>query len=230
MKTVKSSARSNPIAALFAEARAAEGRACYAFAAERFHHILAEDSSKVAAKYRAARNLLEIGRISEAETLLTSLRGTPGSKVWLVELAMGELRMAQFKPEVAEQHFRRALRFRPTLTSPAVYLADCLAKQEKLDEAKQVLIRASKTEGDLDEVFLNLGLIMRTKGDYQAAKSFLVKALRLSPRYAAAKAVLADVELCLRLQHRFARLHSPREGKVAEARINQSKVGTKQRP
>jgi tetratricopeptide (TPR) repeat protein len=177
-------------------AQTAEANGHHATAFELFRHVFASDPTVVRAAYRAARNLLDIGRISEAETFLNRVT-EPGAKTWLVELLRGDLRMAQFKPADAEQHYRNAWRLNAKSTAPAVMLADCLMKQEKFDGAHSVLLEALNAQGDLEEVYLNLGLVERAKGEYPKAKFWFLKALEMVPQYASAKQALADVEAWL---------------------------------
>ncbi len=172
-----------------------EGHSASAF--EFFKRVIAIDSKKDSAIYRAVINLLELGRISDAELYLDKIRRNAAPKPWLIEFVLGKLRVAQFRIPEAEKHFRNALNLNSNSTAPAILLADCLLKQEKFDEADNVLTKALKAQGDLDEVYLNLGLIKRATGDYKAARNYLLKALEITPNYSNAKHMLADVEFWL---------------------------------
>ena len=190
------------LTAVLQKARDAESAGNNASAFELFRLAYNLEPSRLSAAYRAALNLIEVGRISDAEAFLNKVLSDPKGKKWLVELALGQIRTAQFRPEEAEAHFRRARELNRASTSPAVLLADCLFKQEKFEEAKAVLLEAVHCEGDLDEVFLNLGLVMRAQGHYESAKAYLMKALEISPEYDSAKVALADVEMWLNAAER----------------------------
>jgi len=70
--------------------------------------------------------------------------------------------------------------------------------QEKFDEAIKILLKGLKAQGDRDEVYLNLGLIKRSQRQYGKARSYLLKALAITPNYPSAKQALADVERWLK--------------------------------
>jgi predicted Zn-dependent protease len=162
------------------------------------------NSRKQSAIYGSAViNLLEIGRVSDAELFLNKIKWNSTPKPWLIEYALGKIRLAQFKPGDAEAHFRNALRLNPASTSPAIFLADCLIQQEKFDEARSILNEALKVEGDLDEVYLNLSFVERATGNYEAARRYAIKALAITPDYQDAKRVLTDIELWLSLKREF---------------------------
>ncbi len=220
MKTLNANnnLNSNEVRGIFKKARDAETQGHYALAAELLRKVINCDPSRGDAKYRAARNLIEVGRISEAKGLLDEITEVPESKRWLVELTLGQLRMAQFKPSLAEHYFRAALKLNPESTSPSVLLADCLMRQERTDEARRVLLKALRAKGDLDEVYLNLGLILRMRSDYKSAKRYFLKALRLTPGYKNAQHLLRDVESCLKMG-KVARLSS-KKGVKLEWRLN----------
>jgi tetratricopeptide (TPR) repeat protein len=205
MKNVMNKGLSNVSQKLVDRARFAEAHGCYALAFECLHRTIARDPSRPGLKNRAAANLVEIGRLSDAEAVLTSMRDVPKPKRWRVQLSLGELRMAQFRPVQAEKHFRRALALNPTSTVPAVFLADCLIKQEKTNIARRVLTKALSAKGDREEVYLNLALVARINAEYGAARAFLLKALRIAPDYIEAKGVLKDMDGCLRLEHELRR-------------------------
>ena len=193
-----SDSQSPNIETLLARARSAEKEGCYTTASELFQLALNLDPSRDSALYRAARNLLELGRFSKAQELLVKIRLEQAPRHWLVELIFGELRMAQFKPLEAEEHFRKAVSLNPSSTTPAVFLADCLTKQEKFENASEVLLKAIAAEGDVDEVYLNLGIVARAQGNYEEARAYLAKAIEIAPDDSRAREVLADVEHWLR--------------------------------
>ena len=200
-------------------AKSADADGHSASAVEFFQRVVALDSGMDSAIYRLVKNLLEVGRISDAECFLNRIKRNAAPKPWLIEAVIGQLRLAQFRPTVAEQHFRNAWKLGPSSTAPAVFLADCLLRQEKFDEASSVLTEALKTQGDLDEVYLNLGFIKRATGDYHSARNYLLKALEISPDYPDAKRLLADVELCLSfleetVSHKVSPLRVPKPPKV----------------
>lgn len=173
----------------------AEGYSASAF--ELFKRVIAADPKKDSAIYRAVKNLIEVGRISDAEIYFGAIRRNAAPKPWLIELLLGQLCVARAKPADAETHFRNAWRLNPKSTVPAIYLVDSLFRQEKFGDAKDALVEALNAEGDIDEVYLNLGLVARATGEYRSARGYFLKALEISPDYVDAKRGLADVEFFL---------------------------------
>jgi len=185
---------SKRVTELLAKAKAADAQGQSASAFEFFRELLTLDPDRESALYRAALSLFEVGRLSDAEAMLSRIAKPPKSKQWLVELLLGRLRMAQFRPIEAEEHFAKARSLNPMTTEPAIYLADCLSRLEKFEDASRVLLAALRAKGDLDEVYLNLGLVKRAQTKYVEARTYLLKALEISPDYHDAKKALSDVE------------------------------------
>jgi tetratricopeptide (TPR) repeat protein len=182
-----------------ADVAEAAGHCAAAF--ETFHRIIELDPNNNRAVYRAAKNLIQLGRISDAESYLNQIRRESAPQPWAIDAAFGELRLAQFRLPEAEQHFRKACESGRSSNAPAVFLADFLIRQERLREASDVLLEASLTEKDgLDEVYLNLGIVRRAQGEYSVAREYLLKAIEIDPDYEDAKRVFADIELCLKLK------------------------------
>ncbi len=108
-------------------------------------------------------------------------------------MSLGQLYRDLGRLDEAERWFRRATETAPDDTAPWVYLGGFLARCERFADACAVLERGLKAKGDLDEVWLNIGLNKRGIGDYQAAKECFEMAISISPTYADAIAALADL-------------------------------------
>ena len=169
-----------------------------ATAFECFHRVIAIEPTNDKAYYRAAKNLLQIGRISAAAHYLMQINRHAVPKPWLIDIAFGELYLAQFKLAEAEKHFRSAWDIGKVSSVPAVFLADYLIKLERFNEASSVLLESLLTAQDeLDEVYFNLAIIRRAESNYPAARDFLLKAIEIDPDYQDAARVLSDVNLCM---------------------------------
>src|SRR5688572_20778835 len=121
-----------------------------------FEGFLKLQPSHAFARYRYAQNLLQVGRISDAEQNLTRATGIPAEKQWLVDLTKGEIEMQRGNYQEAERHFRSASQKRPESTVPWIYLGAALNKQERFKDACEVFERGLFAQGDTDEVYLNL--------------------------------------------------------------------------
>lgn len=182
-------------------AKAADDAGHSAAASELYRRAILLGVTKDSIKYRAVINLLEVGRVRDAEIQFNEINQNAAPKPWLLEYALGKISMAQFNPMEAERHFRTAWKLNPDSTAPAELLADCLLKQEKFDEAIAVLNEALKASGDVDEVYLNLAVAKRAVGDYKSARQYLLDALKIDPNNSSIKKLLLDVELCLEVIH-----------------------------
>ena len=189
------------IESLLERAKTAETAGQHLMAFELFKRVSDLTTSKPVAYFRAARNLIDLGRYAEAESFLKKKYDVPSAKRWVFEIVFGELCMAQFKPCEAERHFKTAFELNPKSTSPAIFYADCLMKQEQFQEAENVLLKALEANGDLDEVYLNLGCAKRAIGDYQSARLYFIKACEITPDYADASKALADVTAWLEFEN-----------------------------
>jgi Flp pilus assembly protein TadD len=179
-------------------ARKADAKGHCALAVELYEAYLSQEPARPSARYRAAVNLLEAGRGSDAARVLRSLN-PPSQKRWLVELLWGRIYLSLSQVSVAVEHLRKVIRLKPKRTEAIVILGNCLFTQGKLREANHVLMKGLKAFGDLDEVLLNLGLVKRAQGKFSEARACLRAALRITPNYDSAKLVLRDVEACLKL-------------------------------
>lgn len=194
--------KSENVKKLVGLAKAAEADGHDSTAYEIYKRVMSLAPKRESAIYRAALNLIDIGRLSDAEAHLMRLKWNAAPKPWLIELAMGQLRSAQGRLLDAEKHFTKAWKLNPDKTETAIFLADCLFKQEKFDEARRVLLASMEAKGDLDELYLNLGCIERAKGNYAMARDYFLKALEITPDYSNAQKGLDDVQSFLDLVER----------------------------
>lgn len=94
----------------------------------------------------------------------------------------------------------RSLLRRSTRFNVRYHLGACLAAHGKHEEALAIHRHATELEGDPDEAFLNVGLILRAQGKLGDAAEAFESALRLCPDYPAASKALEDVRAALKLQ------------------------------
>ncbi len=83
---------------------------------------------------------------------------------------------------------------RPCFACWLAFLGSLLAKQGRLDEAKEVWRKHIRLgTGETDEGHLNLGLIYRAEQKYSVALRHAEKAIAIDPNYKAAKKLRADL-------------------------------------
>jgi tetratricopeptide (TPR) repeat protein len=129
------------------------------------------------------------------ERLLASLSSDAHAVVWR---QLGQLEEARSQLALAEGWYRRAIEARPLDATAYIFLGSMLAKAGRLTEAEQWHRRATEcVDGCLDEAYLNLGFVLRARGEYIEALECLREAIRRDPDDPDAKEALADVEQVL---------------------------------
>jgi tetratricopeptide (TPR) repeat protein len=100
--------------------------------------------------------------------------------------------------EGAEHWYRRAIQALPTDATPYIFLGAMLAKNGRLDEAEACHREATGcSEGCIDEAYLNLGYVLRAKGQYLDALECFREALSRDPLDRDAQEALEDVDQVL---------------------------------
>ena len=146
-----------------------------------------------------ADSLCAMARYAEAlSALRRAARLCPVANLYLVYRRRGQVHQQRGAFRVAERWFRRAIAVRPSVTTDYVFLGALLATSGRLAEAAAVHRQATRCkEGDRDEAFLNLGLVLRALGRFNEARRCFKRALELDPKYKAARKELADVHYVL---------------------------------
>lgn len=160
---------------------------------------LAANPGDYAALMLYASALVDLARYAEARAALDhALALAPPEKRVRVLRRLGELCDARYEVREAERYYREAIAAAPSDASAHIFLGALLARTGRLEEAESVHRQATRcTAGDIDEAYLNLGLVQRGRGDYVGALSSLRRALELDPTYSAARDALRDVESLL---------------------------------
>jgi tetratricopeptide (TPR) repeat protein len=143
--------------------------------------------------------LVELARYKEAERAIKkSIKLCPPNKRQIPLAQMGHLLKEAGKYDQAARWYRKAIVSDPDNAAYHIYLGAVLAKQGRLEEAEASHRTATRCPvGCIDEAYLNLGFVLRAQERFEeAAKSFR-EAIRLDPKYRAAKQALRDVERCL---------------------------------
>jgi tetratricopeptide (TPR) repeat protein len=93
----------------------------------------------------------------------------------------------------AEASLQKALDLDPTLVSAQLIWSEIELNQGKLDQAMNLLLKASQAQPQLADVQVRMGQISELKQDWTAAESYYSKALQLAPTNVVAKNNLAWV-------------------------------------
>ena len=148
-----------------------------------------------------AMNLATLRFFSDAEVEFRSIESAHKSpsmrELWLSEWAALCQHRGDLKGE--EEARREQTTLNASHTSRWILLGACLARNGKHEEALAIHRHATELEGDPDEAFLNIGLILRAQGKLVDAAEAFENALKLCPDYPAASAALEDVRAALEL-------------------------------
>jgi tetratricopeptide (TPR) repeat protein len=144
--------------------------------------------------------LVDLARHDEAEhALKQALSLCPPDKLWIPLAEIGHLHKARGEYKAAVAWYRRAIDKMPEEASGYIYLGGVLAKSGRLKEAEAAHRAAIRcTEGCRDEAYLNLGLVLRAQERYDEAATCFEQALKLDPKYVAARKALRDVRNTMR--------------------------------
>ena len=100
----------------------------------------------------------------------------------------------------AEYWYERARLEYPDDASAFIFLGAIQARQGKLDEAEATHRRATLcSEGQIDEAYHNLGLVLRGQGRLEEAAECFRKAIDIDPEYEDSIEALDDVETAMNL-------------------------------
>ena len=127
------------------------------------------------------------------------------SRLYIVYLQLGHMQKSRGDNAAAADWFRKVIQLRPHWAGGYIYLGGALACQGNL-VAAEVEHRAATecTDGNIEEAFLNLGLVLRGQRRLQEASECFRRALDIDPDYQEAKDGLDDVEGALSYRDRLA--------------------------
>ncbi|APW60954.1 tetratricopeptide repeat protein [Paludisphaera borealis] len=145
--------------------------------------------------------LVELAQHREGEEALRrAIALCPPDKLWIPLAEMGHMYKSRGDFRAAAAWYRKAIDAVPDEASAHIYLGGVLAKAGRLHEAEAAHRAATLCkEGCRDEAFLNLGLVLRALERHDEAADCFEAALRLDPKYQAAKKALRDVRRTLQL-------------------------------
>jgi tetratricopeptide (TPR) repeat protein len=145
--------------------------------------------------------LIELARHREGEEALRrAIALCPADKLWIPLAEMGHMYKSRGDFRAAAAWYRKAIEARPDEASGHIHLGGVLAKAGRLHEAEAAHRAATLCkEGCRDEAFLNLGLVLRALERHDEAADCFEAALRIDPKYQAAKKALRDVLRTLQL-------------------------------
>jgi tetratricopeptide (TPR) repeat protein len=161
--------------------------------------ILRNDPDDANALVLQGRLLTSLARYGEAEESLSrAIALFADDSAYAVHRELGHLYESWGRLELALSEFEKVVALRPEHASGHIYAGAVLARMGRFDEAIASHTRATQcSEGQIDEAYLNLGLVLRALERFAEAKHSLERAIELDPNYAEARAALSDVVTAL---------------------------------
>ena len=157
--------------------------------------------------------LVELRRYAEARRALNrALRLCPEEKCHIVYAHVGHLYDMKGNCRKAAEWYKKSIALCPDQAGYHIYLGATLAKHGNLEEAEACHRRATVcSEGCIDEAYLNLGFVLRAKGQYREALACFEKALEIDPKYREAKLSVKDVSAAIAAMEHNAQQQAERD-------------------
>jgi len=139
-----------------------------------------------------------IGRFNESEkALLKALKIAPIERKYLVQIRLALLYSDSGKFNKAEFYFNKASEDNYFENFGWFWLlrGTNYSAMNNLEFAEECYLKAIKLkDGDVDEAYLNLGLLYRAQRKYKKAEEAFKKSLNITPKYVEAKEALKSIE------------------------------------
>ena len=140
----------------------------------------ATDTNDVAENLREAAELLQAGRIDDAEPIVRRILAIAPQAADAHNL-LGAILDQRGRTEEAEREYREALRLNPRSISARANLGVLLARTNHTDQAVQLFESVLHENPDHPQAVLNLGLLYTARGDYNRALPLLERANAFFP-------------------------------------------------
>jgi tetratricopeptide (TPR) repeat protein len=143
--------------------------------------------------------LVSLSRYGDARAALEkALELCPENKLFIPTYHIGHLLELKGDFKEATEWFRRAIKLKPQNAENHGKLGHILAKQGRLDEARRCYESALEcSEGDLSEIYLGLGCVLRSLEQFLKALECFEKAFELNPELEAAEVGVRDIKLVI---------------------------------
>lgn len=155
-------------------------------------------------KFSYASVLRSCGKFSQAEKIINLIQqeSIPDKYHFRYFLELGFLYFEWGKYELAKINFNKSIELNPDSTVPFVFLSNILLKEEKIEESIQVLMHGAQMQGDLDEVYYNLGTRYAMMGEYSKSLEAFLVCKGINPDFENLMLFIEDIEQCLKLKNK----------------------------
>lgn len=148
----------------------------------------------------------QLSNFIEAEKTLKSIdlnknKSSQFLKAYYIEWA--SLYDGKNELEKAIEFYDKRIAIDPEQTSGYIYKGGALAKLGRYEEAKKIHLHATKLEGDPEEAYTNLGLILRAELKLEEAKDAFENSLKLCSNDESVEKKLEDVTNAIELEKKI---------------------------
>lgn len=148
----------------------------------------------------------ELSNFSEAEKVLKSIDLNKNSSAKFLQIYYTEwasLYKAKNELEKAIEFYDKRINISPDETGGYILKGAALAKLGKYEEAKDEHLKATQLEGNPEEAFTNLGLILRAELNLGEAKAAFENSLKIISNDESVEKNLEDVTNAIELQKKI---------------------------
>ncbi len=144
--------------------------------------------------------LAALARYEEAEQAFAkALEHCPTASRRFALMHLGHLFLEAGDFDQAAEWYQKAIDANPDHASGHIHLGIVRNRQGRFSEAEDAHGAAIRcTNGCIEEAFLNLGIVLRARDRLAEASDCFREALRIDPKYRAARQALRDVNLCMK--------------------------------
>lgn len=136
-------------------------------------------------KFEYAKILRMCGKFKESETIFKEIQisSIPDGYLYQYYNDFGFLYLEWGKLNLAKKMFLKSVKLLNSTTDAFIFLAEIYSKKESIQKAINILESSLAREGDLDEVYYNLGAKFATIGMYEEALEALIKCESINAEY-----------------------------------------------
>jgi tetratricopeptide (TPR) repeat protein len=184
---------------LFRKLKTASSRDLSALTVLLGRDYVSQDTKNGVAWLMLGIGLVETGQYDDArKALMRATKLCPPDKLRIPFAQLGHLYKQKGSFMCAAKWYQKSIDSDPNDASAHIYLGSVFAREGKLHDAEHCHRAATRCKrGCIDEAYLNLGLVLRAQGKLKAAADALEMALKLDPKYKAAKEALVDINQAL---------------------------------
>jgi tetratricopeptide (TPR) repeat protein len=122
------------------------------------------------------------------------------ASLYYTELGNTYDEMGDYKEAI--KWYEKVIELKPDQTNGYIFKGACLAAAGEYELAKEEHLKATKLKGHPEEAYYNLALICRAEMNFEQAKAYCKKSLKIDPNDASVKHCYEDIKKAIRLKNK----------------------------